>query len=173
MKIFKLFIVASALFLTHSTFAQSTQEKFKVSGECGMCKSKIEKAAKTAGATFADWNTDTKELTVKYESKSSNAAKIQQSIAGVGYDTPGFKATDEAYNKLHSCCKYERKSVSDYNAKADDCCNGEKCEKCEKCKEGKCDHKACKDGDCKHEGKHDAKHGDSANIVSADCCKKA
>jgi len=73
-----------------------------------MCKNNIEKAAKKAGAVSADWDTESKMLTVKYNSSSTNAAKIQQGIAAVGYDTRDFKAADEAYDKLHACCKYER-----------------------------------------------------------------
>ena len=29
-------------------------------------------------------------------------------VAKVGHDTDMHKATDEAYNKLPSCCKYDR-----------------------------------------------------------------
>ena len=89
-------------------FAQQKTEKMIVSGECGMCKKKIEKAAKDGGATYAFWNQDTKVLTVRYSSTSANPAKIEKKIAAVGYDTPDFRATDEAYNKLDECCQYER-----------------------------------------------------------------
>jgi hypothetical protein len=34
--------------------------------------------------------------------------QIHKAIAAVGYDTELFKATDESYNNLHFCCKYER-----------------------------------------------------------------
>jgi copper chaperone CopZ len=93
-------------------FAQTKSETLKVSGECGSCKKKIESAAKKAGATYAVWNVDSKELTVKYESTSTSSAKIQKAIAEVGYDTPDFKATDEAYNKLDGCCQYDRTSAA-------------------------------------------------------------
>jgi periplasmic mercuric ion binding protein len=89
-------------------FAQTKTETLKVSGECGSCKKKIESAAKKAGASYAVWDVDSKELTVKYNSTTTNNAKIQKSIAGVGYDTQDFKATDEAYNKLDGCCQYDR-----------------------------------------------------------------
>ena len=89
-------------------FAQTKTETLKVSGECGSCKKKIESAAKKAGASYAVWDVDSKELTVKYNSTTTNNAKIQNSIAGVGYDTQDFKATDEAYNKLDGCCQYDR-----------------------------------------------------------------
>lgn len=136
--------------------AQQKAESFKVSGECGMCKKKIETAAKKAGATDAVWNAETKELSVKYASNSSNAAKIQKAIALEGYDTPQFKATDEAYEKLHECCKYERTAAAPA-----DCCKDGKCTKGGDC---------CKDGKCtkeQHEAAHEAKSGTAA------CCKKS
>src|SRR4029078_9757670 len=88
------------------SFAQTKTETLKVAGECSSCKKKIESAAKKAGASYAVWDVDSKELTIKYKSTSTNSAKIQKAIAAVGYDTPDFKATDEAYNKLDDCCQY-------------------------------------------------------------------
>lgn len=88
--------------------AQTKSETFAVSGECGQCKKKIETAAKDAGATYAVWNVKSKQLTVKYNSESSNTAKIQQRIAEAGYDTPLTKASDSAYNNLDECCQYDR-----------------------------------------------------------------
>lgn len=170
MKTFKLsFLSILFLVIAQVGFAQVKTEKFAVSGECGMCKNKIESAAKKAGASYALWNEESKEITVKYNSASSNVAKIQQSIAGTGYDTPNFKATDEAYDKLHSCCKYDR------TAKAESCCDGGTCTKDECktcCKDGKCTKAAdcCKDGKCSKEtgSEHSAKAGGAAA-----CCKKS
>ncbi|HEY0354923.1 MAG TPA: hypothetical protein VGC29_01895 [Flavisolibacter sp.] len=172
-----LFASVFCIALSVSVNAQEKAETIKVNGECGMCKSKIEKAAKGAGATYAVWDVEKKELSVKYNSTSSNAAKIEKAVAAVGYDTQNEKATEEAYNKLHECCKYERTSANE--AKANCCanCKDGKCAdckegKCKDCKEGSCDHKAmdcCKDGKCeKHaEGNHAAKHDGKS------CCKKA
>ena len=86
MKTLKFFF--SFLFLSFSLFclAQTKTEKFNVAGECGTCKKKIEKAAKSAGATYAVWNTDSKALVVKYASTSTNKAKIEQAIAAAGGD---------------------------------------------------------------------------------------
>lgn len=109
MKTFKIFsVIAICLTLATSSFAQTKTDTISVAGNCGMCKSTIEKAAKKAGASSADWNTESKILTVKYNSSSTNAAKIQQSVAASGYDTRDFRGSDEAYEKLHACCKYER-----------------------------------------------------------------
>jgi hypothetical protein len=183
MKTLKIFSLLSFFLLcTLFVFAQTKTEKIPVSGNCGMCKTKIEKAAKSAGATTATWSSESKVITVKYNSSTTNAAKIQESIAAVGYDTRDFKATDEAYNKLHACCQYDRGA-----AKAS-CCSDKcemkdgKCASMEKCKEiGCCKDEAackengccagsdgnagmdcCKDGKCSKPG-HDGK----------DCCKKS
>jgi hypothetical protein len=167
----------SLLFISLScfVFAQEKTETIRVSGECGMCKKKIEKAAKTAGANYALWDVEKKELVVKYNSTSSNTAKIEKAVAAVGYDTQNEKASQEAYNKLDECCQYERTTTE---AKAACCanCSSEKADcckdgKCADCKDGKCDKAmdCCKDGKCEH-------HSQDAHAAKQDgssCCKKA
>ena len=166
MKSFKIFsTVLLCCAIATTSFSQKTKtETFQVSGNCGMCETKIEKAAKAAGATYADWNKDTKVITVKYSSTSSNLAKIQKSIADAGYDNVGVKTTTGAYDKLHACCKYDRAAATS-NEKME-CCKDGKCTKeghdgkdcCKKDETAKMD--CCKDGKCTKEG-HDGK----------DCCK--
>lgn len=162
MKTLKIFSVIICCLIATTSFAQKTvKETFKVSGECGMCKSKIEKAAKAAGATYAVWDAEKKEITVKYNSTSSNSAKIKESISASGYDTPGYRATDESYNKLHACCKYEREVASASPACCEpgmDCCKDGKCTQHDNAAKMDC----CKDGKCTKEG-HSGK----------DCCKKS
>jgi mercuric ion binding protein len=152
MKTLSIFILLLAI--SFSSLAQTKTARFAVAGECGMCKSKIEKTAKAAGATYALWDVTSKQLTVRYAS-AANEAKIQQAIAGVGYDTPRYKATLEAYDQLHECCKYERTAAG----KAETCsqqgkCGASGCQHdgaCKKdmscCKENGCAEKAC----CKKE----------------------
>jgi periplasmic mercuric ion binding protein len=136
-------------------FAQTKTETMKVSGNCAICKKKIETAAKNAGAATALWNKDTKILTVKYNSSSTNQAKIQQNIADAGYDTPDFKAPDNAYNNLDACCQYERDAAKNDNMHCASTCE---------MKDGKCaDMAACKDkGCCK----------DEASCKEKGCCSK-
>lgn len=99
---------------SQTSFAQASPKKetFKVSGECKSCKKKIEASALKAGADKATWNVATKMLNVYYVPGKTDAAKIQQTIAAAGYDTPGFAADSSAYNNLDECCKYERKKGS-------------------------------------------------------------
>ena len=75
------------------SIAQTKTESIPVSGNCNMCKSNIEKAAKKAGATTASWNKDSKVLTIKYNSSTTNTAKIQQSVADAGYDTRDYRCS--------------------------------------------------------------------------------
>jgi len=107
-KAFLLTLVITLLGVTTS-FAQSKTEKFKVYGNCGMCESRIEKAAKSVdGVTTADWDKQTKMIEVTFDASKTNVHKIHMAIANVGHDTDMHKAKDETYNKLPGCCKYER-----------------------------------------------------------------
>lgn len=109
----KLIISTVILVAAFASLAQSKvttkTETFKVWGNCDMCKKKIEKAAsKVKGVTKADWNKETKIMTLTYNPEVTNVEEVQKAIAAVGYDTEKVKATDKAYNKLHGCCQYER-----------------------------------------------------------------
>lgn len=102
-----------ALIISVSVSAQNQQmstktESFKVAGKCGMCKTRIEKAAKIEGVTKAEWDSDKQLLTVTYMPDMVKIDDLQKKIAAVGHDTEKFKADDKIYDKLPSCCKYER-----------------------------------------------------------------
>jgi copper chaperone CopZ len=83
--------------------------EFTVWGNCGMCKETIEKSVNKEGVVKYNWNTDTKIMTISYDTAKISLQTIQQSIADAGYDNVKFKGNDAAYSKLHECCKYERK----------------------------------------------------------------
>ena len=133
-------------------------ETAKVSGNCGMCETTIEKAGNKKKLYRTDWNVDTKMASITYDSKKTDLDAVLKSIALSGYDNVKYLAPDEAYNKLHGCCKYER-STSEKKAA---CCSDEA-----SCNHDDADHKeakadCCKDGKCTKEG-HNGK----------DCCKKS
>lgn len=80
-----------------------------VYGNCGMCKRTIENAlADIKGVNSADWDVDTKVLTVNYNDEMTSKEEIKKSVAKVGYDTDDFRADDKVYNNLPGCCQYER-----------------------------------------------------------------
>jgi hypothetical protein len=91
-----------------SMTAQSTSQNFKVLGNCGMCEKTIEKAALKNGAKTASWDEETKVLAVNFDAKKTSADKILKGVAYAGYDNEKYLAPEDAYNNLHSCCKYER-----------------------------------------------------------------
>jgi len=156
------------LFISSSLFAQ-TKETVKVWGNCEMCQKKIEGAAKDAGASSASWNSETKMLTVSYKEKKTSLSKIEEAIAGVGYDTQNFTASDEVYNKLPGCCQYDRKGATGATADSKSCCKDGTCGK-----DGKCG--GCKDGACGKDGKcagcKDGKCADCNKANSTATCGK-
>jgi membrane fusion protein, copper/silver efflux system len=82
---------------------------FIVSGNCDMCKERIEKAAlSVSGVTLANWNADTKKISVEYDNSRTDLTAIQQAIAKVGHDTELFKADDVTYKSLPECCYYRK-----------------------------------------------------------------
>ncbi len=106
-------LVFSVLFMVLSiaVFGQTKPivTTFKVSGNCGMCKSTIEGSLKDVkGVSSAVWNKDTKEMKVEFTPKKITLEQIMSTVAATGYDTEKVKAKDEDYNKLHGCCKYAR-----------------------------------------------------------------
>jgi len=87
----------------------TTTSTFKVWGNCEMCKETIEGALKVDGVSKADWNVETKVMTVSYDTTKISLDQIMKYIAGVGYDTEKYKSDDKTYSNLPGCCQYERK----------------------------------------------------------------
>jgi periplasmic mercuric ion binding protein len=90
----------------HSKMVATKTETFKVMGNCGQCKARIEKAAKVEGVSKAEWNDETKLLTLVYDSSKVKSDDVLKKIATVGHDNEKFKADDKTYNSLPGCCKY-------------------------------------------------------------------
>ena len=86
--------------------ATEKTETFAVLGNCGMCKSRIEKALDTKGVKQAKWNPTTKNLEVVYVPGKITERKIQELVSAVGHDTDSTKASDAVYAKLPFCCLY-------------------------------------------------------------------
>lgn len=110
----KQLILIFALLTTTLIFAQNKNAKatIEVDGVCMMCKNRIEKAAiRTKGVKSAVWNVDTHQLSLIYDERKTNLKTIAKNVAKVGHDTKAVKATDEAYNNLHACCKYRDEQV--------------------------------------------------------------
>lgn len=78
----------------------------KVSGNCEMCKERIETAAKGKGVKQASWDIVTKLLTLTYDSRLTRIEKVHIRIADAGHDTELKKAKNDTYSALPECCLY-------------------------------------------------------------------
>ncbi|SDR96698.1 Heavy-metal-associated domain-containing protein [Formosa sp. Hel1_31_208] len=110
----KKLITVFVVLVTTITFAQNKNAKMsmEVDGVCMMCKERIEKAAiRTKGVKSAIWNVETHELKLIFDERKTNLKTISKNIVAVGHDTKELKATDEAYNSVHPCCKYRDEDV--------------------------------------------------------------
>lgn len=77
-----------------------------VTGNCGMCKTRIENAAYITGVKRADWNKQTQQLEVVFRPSKTSKEAIQKAIAEAGHDTESVKADSKSYAKLPACCSY-------------------------------------------------------------------
>jgi copper chaperone CopZ len=84
----------------------------KVYGNCGMCKKTIETAAKKSKVSKANWNKDSKIVTLTYDSTKTNLDALLKSISLAGYDNELYLAPKESYNKLEQCCQYDRPTTT-------------------------------------------------------------
>jgi copper chaperone CopZ len=106
MKTLFAFILFSGL--SFSVMAQSkfVTTSFKVSGNCSMCKKRIEAALVKPGIRQAVWDVKTKMLQVTYNNEKISEQQIHETVAGAGHDTDKVKAKDEVYADLPFCCLY-------------------------------------------------------------------
>ncbi|MBF6645685.1 MULTISPECIES: DUF3347 domain-containing protein [Flavobacteriales] len=107
----KIVMVIAVLLSSINGFAQiknAKTETVKIYGNCGMCKTTIEKAGNVKKVASVDWNKDTKMATLTYDGDKTNQDEILKRIALAGYDSEKFLAPDDVYAKLPGCCQYDR-----------------------------------------------------------------
>ena len=86
----------SLLLISTVLFAKNIETQFEVKGNCEMCKEKIEKTLDTRGISFANWDKETKILTVIYNEKKVSLDNIHSMISNIGYATNKVKANSES-----------------------------------------------------------------------------
>ena len=83
---------------------------FEVNGNCETCKKRIENAAYgVKGVKSAVWNIETHQFDLILNEEKTDVLIVKKAIVAVGHDVGELKADDAVYDKLHHCCKYERK----------------------------------------------------------------
>lgn len=95
--------------------AQAQEPKVKgkydvtVSGNCELCKKRIEKAALAVpGVRSAEWHADDQMLHLLINENKTDVKTVEAQVAKTGHDTKNVKATTADYDNLHGCCKYDR-----------------------------------------------------------------
>ena len=94
--------------MTILTFGQEKNKKLtmEVDGKCDMCKTRIEKAAlNVKGVKYALWDIPSHQLSLVIDERKTDPMKVKTALVTVGHDTKELKATEEAYNTVHPCCK--------------------------------------------------------------------
>ena len=95
-----------------------TDISFGVRGNCGMCKSTIEKAATNVdGVANATWDVDKKKIDVAFDATKTDDLAIHNAIASSGYDTENVMGDLEAYDGLPGCCQYDHDMAMNQSGK--------------------------------------------------------
>jgi len=112
------FVLAST-FHVHAQIKNAETITAKVSGNCGMCETTIEKAGTIKKEAQVEWDKDKQVATITYDPQKTTAEQVLKRIALAGYDNEKFLAPEEAYNNLHGCCQYERAGFVAVEGKAE------------------------------------------------------
>jgi hypothetical protein len=113
LKILVTIVVLLSITSCNAQIKNQNTETVKIYGNCGMCKSTIEKAGNMKKQSVVNWNKETKIATISYDSLKTSKDEILKRIALAGYDSDSFLAPDDTYSNLPNCCQYERaKAVS-------------------------------------------------------------
>ena len=108
--------------ISNIDISTSTQSDYSigVKGNCGMCKTTIEKAVKSLEfVSEAEWGIQTKILDIKFSDSSIfDLEKLNIAITESGYETMSSTANQSSYDALPGCCKYDR-NMEVYSPKSD------------------------------------------------------
>lgn len=105
------------LLMTVFAFSAQGQEKknknakytTEVNGNCEQCQKRIQKAAYSVpGVKSASWDVGTHQLSLIINEEKCSLMDVKKAVAKIGHDTDSVKSTQEDYDNLHSCCKYDR-----------------------------------------------------------------
>lgn len=111
-------LILICLLVSSIGFAQDKNKKvvLDVNGKCLMCKARIEKAALAVpGVKYASWDIPTHQLSVVMDERKTNSMVVKTALVEAGHDTKELKASQEAYDKIHPCCKYREDNTDDGN----------------------------------------------------------
>lgn len=101
-------LVIAAVLSIGSLFAQETiaETTFWVRGNCPSCEKRIEKTLKKIdGVQEAEWDQESGNVKVTYDSAQTNQESMEKAVAAVGHATKEHKADQVVHDKLPKCCR--------------------------------------------------------------------
>ena len=108
----KLKVLLFSMMLALASMAAQAQNgnqqtiKIKTSAVCDMCKTTLEKTmAYEKGVKSSSLDVNSKILTVVFDNRKTDEAKLKKAVTGAGYDADELPAQERAYNRLDDCCK--------------------------------------------------------------------
>ena len=105
-------IALPILVMAQEKVNKNTKLSFEVTGNCEMCKKRIEKATfSVKGVKVANWDIPSNIISIIHDPSKAPVEMIQKAIARTGHDTPLEKADDDVYDKLPMCCLYQRNKM--------------------------------------------------------------
>lgn len=120
MRTMNLLLAIACSVLLSSCAAQMKNKRtvsLRIDGDCPICEKRIAEAGNVQGEAQVNWDPDTKQATVGFDTMRTNLDAILKRISLAGYDTPNYLAPDAAYAQLPGCCQYER--TMKHHAEAD------------------------------------------------------
>ena len=91
----------------HNQEAGETHAHIRVEANCGMCKTRIETAAKgVTGVSSATYDLQARQLHLDFDASKTSLDAIAKAVAAAGHDNELHRADDAVYAALHSCCLY-------------------------------------------------------------------
>jgi len=115
-------ILISLLLISTILFAKNITTQFEVKANCEICKEKIETTLDIPGITHANWNKETKILTVRYNDKKVSIEDIHNLISDIGYSTDKVSANLKSQSELMKCCQ-PKKPVKNCKTSKKGCCS--------------------------------------------------
>ncbi len=116
-------IIIIALFLfTNSLFAKNVTTTFKIDGNCQLCKDRIEKSLDISGVTFAEWDPETKLITVRFNDNKITLEEIHAAVGNVGHATEKVSANPDKQAKLPACCQPKKPVKACSSSTQKGCC---------------------------------------------------
>ena len=104
-------VIISMLFLmlfgvSYAQKAKLDTIKIQTSGQCEMCKERIEKAlVYEKGVKKANYDESNAIVTIIYNPAKTNPETLRKVITALGHDADDQLADPKAYAKLPNCCK--------------------------------------------------------------------